>query len=240
MKRLPLSRMTIGVVIGALAGLVPTALVAVGEDSPPNSPPTVTGPAIVQGSTWYSDGTKTKAGKPGTRISAYAVNALENVPYRLVLGLGADDKACEAPAQWINPTVVFAGPSGLIGRVRGTVPIGTLPGIYKLCFQDSSNGNFTGTGGATFIVLDLASTTVPTSAPQTTAPPQTTTPPPTTPGGATTTTTRPGSSTTVTTPPTIPGAGSTVPGATTSTTPPRTSTSVVSTIPVFTIPTGRG
>ena len=152
MKRLPLSRMMIGVLVGALAGLVPTVLVAVGEDSPPSSPPVVTGPAQVQGSTWYSDGTKDKAGPPGTRITAYAVNAFPTVPYRLVLGLGAPGKACEAIAQWINPTIVFAGPNGLIGRVTGLVPLDTPPGTYKLCFEDSSTGNFTGTGGTTFTV----------------------------------------------------------------------------------------
>lgn len=183
MKRLPVSRMAVGVLAGALAGLVPTVLVAVSQDSPPDSPPAVTGPAIVQGSTWYSDGTRTKAGAPGTRISAYAVGALENVPYRLILGFGADNKACEAPAQWINPTVVYTGPSGLIGRVTGTVPVDTLPGIYKLCFEDSSNGNFTGTGGATFIVLDLSPTTVspplttPTSLPEPATTTTTTSPP---------------------------------------------------------------
>ena len=152
MRRLPLSRMAAGVLVGALAGLVPTVLVAVGEDSPPDSPPVLTGPANVQGSSWYSDGTKAKAGPPGTPIAAYAVNAFPNVPYRLVLGLGAPGKACEAIAQWINPAIVYAGPSGLIGRVTGTVPLGTLPGTYKLCFEDSSTGNFTGTGGTTFTV----------------------------------------------------------------------------------------
>lgn len=152
MKRLPLSRMTIGVLVGALAGLVPTVLVAVGEDSPPDSPPVVTGPATVQGSSWYSDGTKDKSGPPGTRITAYAVNVFPGVSYRLVLGLGSSGRACEAIAQWVNPTVVVAGQTGLIGRVTGTVPPGTLPGTYKLCFEDSSTGNFTGTGGTTFTV----------------------------------------------------------------------------------------
>ena len=152
MKRLPLSRMTIGVLVGALAGLVPSVLVAVGEDSPPDSPPVVTGPATVQGSTWYSDGTKAKSGPPGTRITAYAVNAFSGVPYRLILGLGSPGKACEAPAQWINPTIVFAGQTGVIGRVTGIVPLDTPPGTYKLCFEDSSTGNLTGTGGTTFTV----------------------------------------------------------------------------------------
>ena len=152
MKRLRLSRMAIGVLAGALAGLVPTVLVAVGEDSPPDSPPVVTGPATVQGSSWYSDGTKAKAGPPGTPVTAYAVNTLPGVPYRLVLGLGSPGKACEAIAQWVNPAVVYAGENGLIGRVTGTVPLDTLPGTYKLCFEDSSTGNLTGTGGTTFTV----------------------------------------------------------------------------------------
>lgn len=158
MRRQPLSRMTIGVLAGALLGLVPTVLVAVGADSPPDSPPIANGPAIVQGSTWYSDGTRSKLGIPGTRIAAYGVGALADVPYRLILGVGGDGKACEAPAQWINPNIVFAGPNGLIGRVTGTVPMDTLPGTYRLCFEDSSTGNFTGTGGATFTVLAPQST----------------------------------------------------------------------------------
>jgi hypothetical protein len=161
LKRPALSRMTIGVLAGALLGLVPTVLVAVGEDSPPGSPPVVTGPAVVQGSTWYTDATKSRFGFPGTQISAYAVNTTPGVPYRLVLGLGGPGTACEAIAKWVNPTVVFAGPAGLIGRVTGTIPADTLAGTYRLCFEDSSPGNFTGTGGATFTVLEPPSTTVP-------------------------------------------------------------------------------
>jgi hypothetical protein len=156
LKRLRVSRLAMGVLVGALAGLVPTVLIAVGQvsppDSPPDSPPVVTGPATVQGSTWYSDGTKAKSGLPGTRITAYAVNAFSGVPYRLVLGLGGPGTACQAIAQWINPTIVFAGSTGLIGRVTGTVPVDTLPGTYRLCFEDSSTGNLTGTGGTTFTV----------------------------------------------------------------------------------------
>lgn len=106
--------------------------------------------AVVQGSTWYSNGSKTASGPSGTTISAYAVGAIPNVPYRLVLGTGASDKACVTTVQVVNPTVVFAGPTGLIGRVTGTV--NAPPGTYKVCFEDSSTGNYTGTGGATFTV----------------------------------------------------------------------------------------
>ncbi|HEX2157396.1 MAG TPA: CAP domain-containing protein [Actinomycetes bacterium] len=108
--------------------------------------------ATVQGSTWYSDGTRAKSGPAGTPIQAYGAGALQNVPYRLVLGTGTPDRACQAVVGAINPATLFAGPSGLLGRVNGTVPAGTGPGLYKLCFEDTSTGNLTGTGGATFRV----------------------------------------------------------------------------------------
>ena len=108
--------------------------------------------AVVAGSTWYSNGAKTRSGPVGTVIQAYAVGAVANVPYRLVLGTGPADKACATTVQVLNPTVVFAGSTAVIGRVGGTVQAGIAPGTYKLCFEDSSTGNYTGTGGATFTV----------------------------------------------------------------------------------------
>ena len=107
---------------------------------------------VVAGSTWYSDGTKSKAGGPGTVIAAYAVGALQNVPYRLVLGTGDPTHACTTVVQVLNQTIVYAGPSGLIGRVSGTLQPGLEAGTYKLCFEDASAANVTGTGGATFTV----------------------------------------------------------------------------------------
>ena len=111
-----------------------------------------TGPAVVSGSTWYSDGSRTKSGPAGTQVQAYAVGALQNVPYRLVLGTGAGDRACASIVATLNQATLFAGPSRLLGRTTGTIPTGLTPGTYKLCFEDSSTGNLTGTGGATFTV----------------------------------------------------------------------------------------
>ena len=114
--------------------------------------PTAGSRAVVAGNTWYSNGAKARSGPAGTVVQAYAVGALQNVPYRLVLGSGTESQACATTVQVLNPTVVFAGPNGLIGRVTGTVQAGIAPGTYKLCFEDSSTGNHTGTGGATFTV----------------------------------------------------------------------------------------
>lgn len=49
----------------------------------------------------------------------------------------------------LNPATLFAGPSGLLGRVQGTIPTGLTPGTYALCFRNST-GPPTATGGATF------------------------------------------------------------------------------------------
>lgn len=116
------------------------------------SPAVGSGVATVAGSTWHTTGTKGRSGPVGTTIRAYAVGAIPNVPYRLVLGTGTSDKACVTTVQVLNPNVVFAGANGLIGTVTGTVQAGIGPGTYKLCFEDSSSGNITGTGGATFTV----------------------------------------------------------------------------------------
>jgi hypothetical protein len=118
---------------------------------------TITGPAappeaIVAGSTWYSDGGRAKSGPVGTTISARAVGAVPNVPYRLVLGIGDPTLACTTVVQVLNPTVLYASPSGRIGTTTGTVQAGLPPGTYKLCFEDASPANATGTGGATFTV----------------------------------------------------------------------------------------
>ena len=156
MRIFPVPRVIVGVVLGALVGLVLPMLAAVGEDSPPDSSPTTTipptGPAVVAGSTWYVDGSKTRSGPVGTQIQAYAVGALEGVPYRLVLGTGPAGTACPSVVRVLNPATIFAGPSGLLGRTTATIPTGVAPGTYRLCFEDASSGNFTGTGGATFTV----------------------------------------------------------------------------------------
>lgn len=52
----------------------------------------------------------------------------------------------------LNPNVVYAGPSGLIGRVTGAVPATTPKGTDIVCFKDSSTFESTNTGGATFTV----------------------------------------------------------------------------------------
>jgi hypothetical protein len=102
---------------------------------------------VIGGSTWYTDGTRTASGPPGTVVSAYATGAMQNVPYRLVLATAG----CNTVAGALNPATVYAGPSGLIGRVQGTIPSGLPPGAYTVCFRNAA-GPSTATAGAAFNV----------------------------------------------------------------------------------------
>lgn len=111
---------------------------------------------IPAGGTWYSDGTNSKAGPPGTVVRVYATSAFQNVPYTLVLGdaglePGHGDHACMRTLDVLNPTTRFANQSGFISTTVGTVHLAT-PGTYQLCFKDNVN-NSTGTAGASFTVL---------------------------------------------------------------------------------------
>ena len=116
-------------------------------------PPPGTPGSTVAGSTWFSDATRTGSGAAGTVVRAYATGALAQVPYQLVTGRrAASGQPCALDLVPVNVTVVYAGPSGLIGRVSGTV--NRLPGTYQLCFAqiDPVSGSRAVTGGATFTV----------------------------------------------------------------------------------------
>ena len=112
---------------------------------------------VAAGSTWYSDGTKSKTVHAGDTIKAYATGAVPGVPYQLVIAYPHPDPIhathpCYGPlAQLVNPTIVYAGPSGLIGSVRGAVTH-NVPGVYELCFLDSSPDKFTATAGGIITV----------------------------------------------------------------------------------------
>ena len=113
---------------------------------------------VAAGSTWYSDGTRTKSGPVGTQIRAFATGAIQNVPYHLVLGNDGNDPghashACMNTVDILNPTIVNAAANGRIATVTGIVHSTTAKATYQLCFKDSSVNNSTGTGGATFTVI---------------------------------------------------------------------------------------
>jgi hypothetical protein len=106
------------------------------------------------GSTWFSNGTKSAFGPSGTTIRVHATGAIAGLPYQLVTGRAGVDPSqpCALDLVPVNPTVIYAGPSGLLGRVTGTVS--RLPGAYQVCFAqiDPVSGSRSVTGAATFTV----------------------------------------------------------------------------------------
>lgn len=105
------------------------------------------GAPVIAGSTWYADGSKSQTGPAGTALTAYAVGGLQGVPYQLVLAAGGK---CANTVAVLNAATIQVDPSGVIGRVRGTIPAGTPPGTYDICFRH--NGGATATGLITFVV----------------------------------------------------------------------------------------
>jgi hypothetical protein len=102
---------------------------------------------VIAGSAWYSNGTRTASGPPGTVVQVYAVNTIELVPYRLVLATAG----CSNVVAVLNDATLYAGASGLIGKVRATIPAGTLPGSYVICFRNLV-APLTATGNLSFTV----------------------------------------------------------------------------------------
>jgi hypothetical protein len=102
---------------------------------------------VIAGTGWYSNGTQAASGRAGTVVRVYAVNAAQKVPYKLVLAT----EGCSAVVAVLNEATLYAGPSGLIGTTRGTIPPLTLPGDYAVCFRNLE-GPPTATGGLRFTV----------------------------------------------------------------------------------------
>ena len=105
-------------------------------------------PPVISGQTWFSTGAKSRTGPAGSPVAAYAVGASQGVPYQLVL---SRTSACADLVSVLNPTTVTAGPTGLLGTVRGTIPAGTPAGTYWICFRHTAGA--TATGVVTFTVV---------------------------------------------------------------------------------------
>jgi hypothetical protein len=110
--------------------------------------------STVAGSTWYSNGTKVASGPSGTTVRVSGTNAVAGIPYQLVTGRNGvnSGQPCALDLVPVNAVVVYAGPSGLIGTVTGTV--NRLPGSYQVCFAqaDPVTGSRAVTGVVTFTV----------------------------------------------------------------------------------------
>lgn len=103
--------------------------VAVTSATPPPPPP-----PVIEGASFYTDGTSTRAGAiPGDRIALFTSSGVPGVTYRLVLS--RDN--CRTVLAVLNNTPRFANSAGVIGITAGYLPAATPAGNYQVCFMGS-------------------------------------------------------------------------------------------------------
>ena len=132
-------------VVGTVAvGTDPRGLaVTPSTSSPPPAP-------VIEGATFYTDGTSARSGvAPGARIAVFTSSGVPGVAYRLVLSRDG----CRTVLAVLNANPRYANSSGVIGSTSGSVPAGTAPGRYQVCFLAPINNGTTITGPVT---LDVA------------------------------------------------------------------------------------
>lgn len=104
-------------------------------------------PPTIAGSTWFTNGSKSATASAGGIVRNFGTGAPGGVPYRLVLGTAG----CASTVAVLNMNVITSGANGLIPTVQGTIPPGTAPGTYAVCFR-STTGPPTATGVDTLTV----------------------------------------------------------------------------------------
>ena len=104
---------------------------------------------VIEGSTFFTDGTGARTAAPGARVSLFTSSGVPGVDYRLVLS--RDN--CRTVVAVLNHTPRFANSSGVIGPTAGNVPASTAPGRYQVCFRGPVGSGITVTGPATLDVI---------------------------------------------------------------------------------------
>ena len=111
--------------------------------------------AFVAGATFYGDGTTSRSGPAGTRITAFATSAEQYVPYKLVTGRdgGSPNRPCSVDVVPVLDSVRYAGDTGFLPLTSG--PLNRTPGAWQVCFRDTTPGAEarTFTAPVTFTVL---------------------------------------------------------------------------------------
>ncbi|MCA1683606.1 MAG: hypothetical protein LC708_00525, partial [Actinobacteria bacterium] len=106
-------------------------------------------PPVIEGATFFTDGTSARTAAPGARVSLFTSSGVPGVDYRLVLS--RDN--CRTVVAVLNHTPRFANSSGVIGPTAGNVPAGTAPGRYQVCFRGPVGGTASVTGPVTLDVV---------------------------------------------------------------------------------------
>jgi len=95
---------------------------------------------VLAGATFYSDGTISKSGPAGTRITAFATGAESYVPYKLVTGRdgGNPRTPCSTDVVPVLDVERYAGSTGFVSPTSGLIY--RSPGTWQVCFRDSTPG----------------------------------------------------------------------------------------------------
>jgi len=109
-------------------------LEALGWEATATCPPSPGPPqTVVQGATWYSNGTTSQSGPASSVITAYAGGAAP-APYKLVTGNdGGTGQPCRFDVQAVNTAVRVANSRGFIPYTSGVV--NRAPGTWQVCFR---------------------------------------------------------------------------------------------------------
>ena len=104
--------------------------------------------ATLSGATFYSDGTSSRAGPSGARVSVFATRAEQTYEYQLVSGrVTGTGRPCTVEVMPISATARFSNAQGVISQTAGTLD--RPPGQWEICFL--AEGRVV-TGAATYTV----------------------------------------------------------------------------------------
>ena len=96
--------------------------------------------AVVAGATFLGDGTTSRSGPAGTRITAFATSAEPGIPYKLVSGRdgGNPNRPCSVDVVPVLDSVRYAGDTGFLPLT--SAPLNRAPGAWQVCFRDTTPG----------------------------------------------------------------------------------------------------
>ena len=135
----------VGAIVVAADGTVTTTSTTAMSTTSTTQPTTT--PAILSGAAFYSDGTSSRTGPSGSRVSVFASRAEPGLSYRLVSGRGTDQRPCSTDVEPIVDTPRFATAQGVLAQTAG--PLNRPPGQWQICFLAAGQ---TVTGAASFTV----------------------------------------------------------------------------------------
>lgn len=122
---------------GAPGGIGMSGTVTVQGVGPTSTTTTTTTiPAsLVEGFTWFADGSATKSGPSGTVVSAYGTGLLRDSEYVLYSSPANADpaRACTVDPVPVNAAVRRSNNLGFLGRTSGA--INRPPGAWDICFK---------------------------------------------------------------------------------------------------------